>query len=80
MIRRAVSTRFDRPATAGRNLPLLVAVETNDGAEHEVFLKASERPELGIEGLANEALARNLHATAAKAEAMAAALSAEVFG
>jgi hypothetical protein len=80
MIRRAVPTRFDRPAEAGRNVPLLVAVETNDGAEHEVFLKASGRPELGIEGLANEALARNLRATAAKADAMTAALSAEVFG
>jgi hypothetical protein len=32
-------------------------VETSDGVEHEVFLKASGRPELGIEGLANEALA-----------------------
>jgi hypothetical protein len=31
-------------------------VETTDGAEHEVFLKASARPELGIEGLSNEAL------------------------
>lgn len=57
MIRRAVPTRFDRPAESGRNLPLLVAVETSDGAEHEVFLKASGRPELGVEGLANEALA-----------------------
>ena len=52
MIRRAVSTRFDRPGTAGRNIPLLVAVEANDGAEHEVLLRASGRPELGIEGLA----------------------------
>src|SRR5438128_1888644 len=57
MIRRAVPTRFDRPAEAGRSIPLLVAVETGDGVEHEVFLKASGRPELGIEGLANEALA-----------------------
>jgi hypothetical protein len=32
-------------------------VETSDGAEHEVFLKASGRPELGVEGLANEVLA-----------------------
>lgn len=57
MIRRAVPTRFDRPAEAGRNIPFLVVVETSDGAEHELFLKASSRPELGIEGLANEALA-----------------------
>jgi hypothetical protein len=34
-----------------------VIVETADGQEHEVFLKVSACPELGIEGLANEALA-----------------------
>jgi hypothetical protein len=34
-----------------------VIVETADGQEHEIFLKVSAGPELGIEGLANEALA-----------------------
>jgi hypothetical protein len=34
-----------------------VTVTTDDGAEHEVFLKVSGRPELSIEHLANEALA-----------------------
>ena len=57
MIRRAIPVRFDRIAEAGRNRPLLVTVETADGAEHEVFLKVSARPELGIEGLSNELLA-----------------------
>ena len=57
MIRRFIPVRFDRIAEAGRNRPLLVTVETADGAEHEVFLKVSARPELGIEGLSNELLA-----------------------
>jgi hypothetical protein len=57
MIRRAIPIRFDRVADAGRNRPLLVTVETTDGAEHEVFLKFSGRPELGVDGLANELLA-----------------------
>jgi hypothetical protein len=35
----------------------MVIAETADGAEHEVYLKPSGRPELGVEGLANEALA-----------------------
>jgi hypothetical protein len=49
--------RFDGVATSGRNRPLRVAVETSDGQEHDTYLKASGRPELGIEGLANELLA-----------------------
>lgn len=57
MIRRAVPVRYDRIASTGRNKPLLITVETSDGQEHEVYLKASARPELGVEGLANEALA-----------------------
>ncbi len=57
MIRWAAPVRFDRVADSGRNQPLRVAVETDDGEEHEVFLKASGRPELEIEGLANEVLA-----------------------
>lgn len=57
MIRRANPVRFDRVAESGRNRPLRVIVETADGQEHEVFLKVSARPELGVEGLANEALA-----------------------
>lgn len=61
-MRRAFPVRFDRVATTGRNKPLLVTVETDDGIEHEAYVKASARPELGIEGLANEALAACLAA------------------
>ena len=57
MITRALATRYDRRAEAGRNNPLRVAVETMDGQEHEVYLKASGMPELSIAGLAAEALA-----------------------
>jgi hypothetical protein len=57
MIRDAVPVRFDRPAESGRTQPLRVTVETPDGEQHEIFLKASASPGLGIEGLANEALA-----------------------
>ena len=57
MIRRAALVRFDRVAESGRNKPVRVAVETEDGEEHEAFLKFSGRPELGVEGLVNELLA-----------------------
>jgi hypothetical protein len=60
MIRRAVPIRYDRVAEAGRNRPLLITVETDDGVEHEAFLKASGSPELGVEGLANEAVAASV--------------------
>jgi len=60
MIRRTTASRFDGIATTGRNQPLIVAVETADGEEHEVYLKASARPELGLEGIANELLAAML--------------------
>jgi hypothetical protein len=62
LIRLAIPIRFDRRAETGRNRSLLVAVETDDGREHEVFLKASGAPELGAEGLMNEALAARLAA------------------
>jgi hypothetical protein len=62
MIRRAAPTRFDRVAESGRNQPLRIAVETADGREHDVFLKVSGRSEVGVEGLANEALAACLAA------------------
>jgi hypothetical protein len=62
MIRQAAAVRFDRLADSGRNLPLRVGVETSDSQEHEVFLKASGRPGLGVEGLANEAVAACLAA------------------
>lgn len=57
MIRHAVPIRYDRIATSGRTKPLRIVIETSDGQEHEAFLKMSGRPELGVEGLANEALA-----------------------
>lgn len=57
MIRYADAVRFDRLAEQGRNEPLRVAVEVNGGEELEVFLKPSARPEVGIEGMANELFA-----------------------
>ena len=59
MIRRAEAVRFDGvvDVEAGRNQPLMVTVEDASGEEAEVFLKPSARPELGVEGLANEVLA-----------------------
>lgn len=57
MISYAAAVRYDGESGAGRNKPLRVVVETDDGIEHEVFLKPSGRPELSVTGLANEALA-----------------------
>lgn len=57
MILRASAVRFDRLAERGRNEPLRIAVETEHGEEREVFLKPSARPEIGIEGMANELIA-----------------------
>lgn len=57
MIKRADAIRFDRLAEQGRNEPLRVTVETDEGDELEVFLKPSGRPEVGFEGMANELLA-----------------------
>lgn len=57
MIRKADAIRFDGVVTSGRNHPLRVTAEAIDGEELEVFLKPSGRPELGVEGLANELLA-----------------------
>jgi hypothetical protein len=53
----AVATRYDRVAEAGRNRPLRVAVEAEDGQEYDVFLKSSGCPELSVTSLAHEALA-----------------------
>ncbi|MBR2269867.1 HipA family kinase [Sphingobium sp.] len=57
MIRYAEAVRFDRLAEQGRNEPLRVTVELEDGEELDVFLKPSGRPEVGIEGMANELFA-----------------------
>jgi hypothetical protein len=58
LVRRGTAVRFDRLAEGGRNEPLRIVVEMDDDAtEREVFLKPSGRPELGIEGMANELLA-----------------------
>jgi hypothetical protein len=62
LIRRATAVRFDRTEPSGRTEPLRIAVVTDDGVEHDVFLKPSGRPDLGIEGMANEALAAMLAA------------------
>lgn len=57
MIRYAEAVRFDRLAEHGRNQPLRVTVEVDDGEELDVFLKPSGRREVGIEGMANELFA-----------------------
>lgn len=57
MIAFGAAVRYDGESGAGRNRPLRVVVETDDGTEHEVFLKPSGRPELSVAGLAHEALA-----------------------
>lgn len=45
------------PEESGRNQPLRVAVQTDDGEIHDAFLKPSGRREVGISGMAFEALA-----------------------
>jgi hypothetical protein len=57
MIRRAEAIEFRGTADTGRNAPLIIAAETDDGESLELYLKPSGRPELGIEGMANELLA-----------------------
>lgn len=57
MIRRAGAVRFDRLAAQGRNQPLLITVETDNGDEVDVYLKPSGRAGVGIEGMANELFA-----------------------
>ena len=44
MFRHSVSIRFDRPADAGRNRPLLVMIETADAAEHEDIMFTEINP------------------------------------
>lgn len=56
MIRHAHPLRFDRVAESGRTEPLRVAVETADGVEHDVIMKASANRETTVESLANEML------------------------
>lgn len=57
MIRVAEAIEFLGVASSGRNAPLLVVAETHDGERLELFVKPSGRPELGIEGVANELFA-----------------------
>jgi hypothetical protein len=57
MIRVAEAIEFLGVASSGRNAPLQVMAETPDGDLLELFVKPSGRPELGIEGLANELFA-----------------------
>lgn len=57
MIRYADAVRFDRLAERGRNEPLRVTAEADNGDEIELFLKPSGRPEVGVEGMANELFA-----------------------
>ena len=49
MLRHAVQIRFDRLADAGRNRPLLVMIETANGAEHEdiMFTEINPTPDRG---------------------------------
>lgn len=62
MIRTATPVRFDDVTEWGRTKPIRAAVETNDGVEHEIYLKFSNRPQLGVEGLSNEVVAACLAA------------------
>jgi hypothetical protein len=57
MLPRAFATGYHRISDGGRNRPLLVTVETDDGAEHDVYLKPSERPDMGLSGLICEYMA-----------------------
>ena len=56
MIRRAFAIRFNSEAETGRTKPLRVTIETDDGVEHDVFLKVTSGIQIGIEGLVNEML------------------------
>jgi hypothetical protein len=56
LIRRATPLRYDRPAESGRTKPLRIAVETDDGVEHDVVLKPSSGPECSVESLISEML------------------------
>lgn len=60
MLKRAEVVRFDQEIRYGRNRPVLVGVETECGDQRDVFVKLSARCELGIEALANEAIAAML--------------------
>jgi len=57
MIRRASAIEYRGLAEHGRNQPIKALVETDAGDLLEVYVKPSGRPELGIEGLANELFA-----------------------
>ena len=57
MIRRVEAIEFRGTADTGRNAPLIIVGEYNDGELVEAYLKPSGRPELGIEGMANELFA-----------------------
>lgn len=57
MVKQAVAIEYRGLADRGRNEPLIVLAETADGELLELFVKPSGRPELGIEGLANEMFA-----------------------
>lgn len=62
MIRLATAVRYygTVSAEAGRNRPLRVAVQTEDDEIHDAFLKPSARREVGIAGMAVEAVAAML--------------------
>lgn len=55
-IRRALAIEFARVAQGGRNDPLMIRVETDDGAQHDVYLKPSGRPEIAVTGMVCELL------------------------
>lgn len=57
MLRRASAVRFSRISDGGRNRPLIATVETTDGVEQDVYMKPSERPNLGVSGLVSEYMA-----------------------
>lgn len=57
MIPRAVLTRIDRKADAGRTAPLRGVVEADDGTEAEAFVKLSAGCDQGASNLAREVIA-----------------------
>jgi hypothetical protein len=56
MIRTAQLVRYDKLADSGRNRPLRVVVETDDGVDHEAVMKPAGWGELTIGGVTKELL------------------------
>ncbi len=62
MLEKVEATRFDRPMTKGRTMPLLLAAEYSDGRSVELIGKFSHGGQIGAIGLAREAISAMLAA------------------